>query len=185
MRLLFSFLFFFISISYSFSQQFSVLSWNIANLGKSKFYKNNIEREPYIGSFVFENIEFKIFNFHAVPKKSNPEKEIKFFKEFTKLYGDNLIFLGDFNVANTNSVFNPIYKQGFVDAFPNQKTTLKQKCINNDCLANAYDHIFYQQKKIKLIKAEAILFFTKFKDIKLARKISDHIPVVAVFEFVK
>jgi deoxyribonuclease-1-like protein len=267
MRILFSSLVFLLSITYSFSQQFSVLTWNIANLGKSKsdesiekiasiiqtadivclqevvagyggtqavakivdylnrksniwdysisdptnsstpnlkeryayiwkknkfkikrkfeletIYEKYIEREPFIGSFTFESIEFKIFNFHALPKKSNPEKEIKYFKEYPKLYGDNLIFIGDFNLPNSHSVFNPIYKLNFTDVFENQKTSLKQKCINDNCLANAYDHIFYNSSKMKLIHAEAILFYTDFENLKLARKISDHIPIKATFE---
>ncbi|UYW02393.1 endonuclease/exonuclease/phosphatase family protein [Flavobacterium agricola] len=267
MRLVLSFLCFVVAVSFSFAQQFSVISWNIANLGKSKsettlekiadiiapadiiclqevvagyggaqavakivahlnrknnvwdysisdptlsstphtreryayiwkrnkikikrkfelesIYKNQIEREPYIGSFTIKNSEFKIFSFHAVPKKSTPEKEIKYFKEYSRLYGDQLIFLGDFNVTNTNSVFNPIYKQGFKDAFPNQKTTLKQNCVNNNCLANAYDHVFYPTSKLKVIKAEAIPFYTDFNDLKQARKVSDHLPLYVLFQ---
>lgn len=269
MRILLSILVTLVSITYGFCQQFSVLSWNIANLGKSKteesireiskiisdadiiclqevvagyggsqavakivdelnrksniwdysisdptqsstpnireryayiwkknkfkinrkfeletIFEKNIEREPYIGSFTHENIEFKIFSFHALPKNKAPEKELKYFKEYPKIYGENIIFLGDFNLPNSHSVFNPLYKLNFKDVFVNQKTSLKQKCVANNCLANAYDHIFYPTNTIKLIKAQAILFYTEFDDLKLARKISDHIPILATFEFI-
>jgi len=269
MRIVLSFLFCLLSITYSFSQQFSVLSWNIKNLGKSKtteninkiaeviapadiiclqevvagyggaqavakiveqlnrksniwdyslsnptqsstsnvseryafiwkknkfkikrrfelesIYANYIEREPYIGSFTYKNIEFKIFNFHALPKNKNPEKEIKYFKEYVKIYGTNLMFLGDFNLPNSHSVFNPISKLGFRDVFIDQKTSLKQQCKNNNCLANAFDHIFYNTESFRLIDAKPILFFNEFKDLKQARKISDHIPILAIFELI-
>lgn len=117
-------------------------------------------------------------------QKKFSRKEIKYFKEFTKLYGDRLIFLGDFNLSNTHSVFTPLYRLNFSDAFTNQKTSLKQKCTNEDCLANAYDHIFYQNQQFKLIKSEPILFFEKFKELKLARKLSDHIPILATFQII-
>jgi deoxyribonuclease-1-like protein len=149
-----------------------------------KIYNKYIEREPYIGSFTIDNFEIKIFNYHAITKNSNPEKEIKYFKEFPKLYGNNSIFLGDFNTSNSNTVFNPMFKLGYKDIFINQKTSLKQKCINHNCLANAYDHIFYPSNKIELLHAKAILFYTEFKHFKQARKISDHIPILASFRII-
>lgn len=146
-------------------------------------YKDFIEREPYIGSFTFEGKEFKIFNFHALPKKHNPESEIKYFKNYSRLYGNSLFFVGDFNVVEKNSVFTPILKQGFRHILPGQKTTLKQECKAANCLANGYDYIWYASDIFELVKAEALFFYEDYSSLKLARKLSDHIPIMATFRF--
>lgn len=142
-------------------------------------YQEEIEREPYMATFKFKEIEFTLVNLHALPKKHQPEKEIKYLKFLPELYKDkNLIFLGDFNTSQSNSVFNPLKKQGYIPAFINQKTSLRQKCINNDCLASEYDNIFIQQDLFTIISAKAIFFFENFETIKEAGKISDHIPLL-------
>ena len=71
---------------------------------------------------------------------------------------------------------------GYPPAMTGQKTTLRQKCINGDCLASEFDNFFYNTLRFKCIKAGIVPFFTKFKDIKDAKKISDHLPVY--FQFV-
>lgn len=142
-------------------------------------FKDSIEREPYVATFTHKNKNFTLVNFHALPKKKQPEREIKYFKLFPSHYPkDNIIFLGDFNIPEHHSVFNPLKKAGYKPAFSNQKTTLRQKCINNDCLASNYDNFYYNSKKIELRKTEPIYFFEDFKEIKEARKISDHIPLM-------
>ncbi|UVD80851.1 endonuclease/exonuclease/phosphatase family protein [Myroides albus] len=141
-------------------------------------YKDQIEREPYIATFEYKRKEFMIFNFHALPKKHQPEKEIKYFKFFPTQYTDQrLIFLGDFNTPQSHSVFNPLKKMTYQPVFTDQKTSLRQKCINNDCLASEYDNIFLSKKDFTIESQDTILFYEDFNDIKEARKISDHIPI--------
>lgn len=142
-----------------------------------------IDREPFFADFKYNVKEFTLVNFHAITKKMQPETEIKHFKFLPDLYPTkNLIFLGDFNCPETHSVFNPLKKMGYKSAFQNQKTSLRQKCYNNDCLASEFDNFFYKGEKLKMIKAEVIHFYKKFEDIKLARKLSDHIPIVLIFD---
>lgn len=142
-------------------------------------YKDEIEREPYFATFIHKGKEFTISSMHALPKKHQPETEIKYLKFLPALYPEhNLIFLGDFNLPESHSVFNPLKKQGYISSFEKQKTSLRQKCINGDCLASEYDNILIHPDKVQLVKAKAILFFEDFKDITEARKISDHIPVM-------
>lgn len=142
-------------------------------------YQEEIEREPYMATFQYKDIEFTLVNLHALPKKHQPEKEIKYLKFLPEQYADNnLIFLGDFNTSESNSVFNPLKRQGYTPAFTQQKTSLRQKCINGDCLANEYDNFFLQQTLFTLKSAKAILFFEDFETIKEAGKISDHIPLL-------
>lgn len=146
-------------------------------------FELEIDREPYFADFNYKGKAFTLVNFHAITKKMQPETEIKYFKFLPTLYGTkNLIFLGDFNCPETHSVFNPLKKLGYKSALQSQKTTLRQKCLKGDCLASEFDNFFYKSEKIKLIKAEAIHFYKKYPELKLARKLSDHIPIIMTFE---
>lgn len=145
--------------------------------------KDNIEREPFMATFTSKNQEFTLVSLHALPTKHQPETEIKHLKTFKDTYPDhNLVFLGDFNLPQKHSVFEPLKKQGYRPVFVNQKTSLKQKCINGDCLASEYDNIFLNQEKNIICTLKAIHFYSDFTDIKLAREISDHIPLLVEIE---
>ena len=141
-------------------------------------YQKEIDREPFMGNFIYKGKSITLVSFHAVPKKKNPASEIKYFKFFPNLYPKlNLVFLGDFNCPQSHYVFFPIKKIGFTSVFQNQKTSLRQKCINKDCLASEYDNIFYKLGNIKVLKSGIVPFYKSFNSIKEARKISDHIPI--------
>ncbi len=143
-----------------------------------------IEREPYLCTFTSQGHTFTLVNFHAVPKKMQPETEIKYFKYLPGIYTDlNLIFLGDFNCKPTHSVFVPIQKLGYLPALTQQKTTLKTKCIEQDCLASEYDNIWFNCKSATLKNSGIIHFYKYFTTLKEARKISDHVPVFATLNF--
>ena len=142
-------------------------------------YQDEIEREPYMATFQYKELEFTLVSLHALPKKHQPETEIKYLRYFPEHYPDsNLIFLGDFNLSESHSVFNPLKKQGYTPAFTNQKTSLRQKCIKRDCLASEYDNFFLQPTIFTLKSAKAILFFEDFDSLQEANKISDHIPLM-------
>jgi len=70
---------------------------------------------------------------------------------------------------------------GYKPVFTGQKTSLKENCINDDCLASEYDNMFYDSSKINFIKSGVVLFYKSFASLKTARSISDHIP--AWFQF--
>ncbi len=143
-----------------------------------KKYSTAIDREPYMGRFKVQDAVFTLVNFHAIPKAKQPEKEIKYLKFFPALYSkDNLVFCGDFNLPQSHSVFNPLKKMGFQSALVAQKTSLRQKCIQNDCLASEFDNFFYNSKYIRLHSAGILHFYRVFENLKLARKVSDHVPV--------
>jgi len=170
------------------SERYAFL-WKTARIKKvgttwlDQNYATVIDREPFMGSFEFQGKIFTLVSFHAVPKKKNPETELKYFKFFPKLYPKlNLIFVGDFNCPQSNTVFNPLKKIGFTPILVSQKTSLRQKCNNNDCLASEYDNLFYDNQKIKILQKGIIAFYSNFKSIKEARKISDHVPIWCVME---
>lgn len=149
-------------------------------------FVNEIEREPFLVRFLYKEEEITLVNFHAVPTKKQPETEIKFFKNYVELYPDEcLIFLGDFNLPDSHTVFNPLKKQGYQNAFVGEKTSLKMNCftqLKNDCLSKSYDHFLYSSIAFTLINGGVIHFYEDFEDIKLARRISDHMPIWMEFD---
>ncbi|WP_281232171.1 endonuclease/exonuclease/phosphatase family protein [Flavobacterium gelatinilyticum] len=141
-----------------------------------------IDREPYFATFEVNKKTFTVVNFHAITKSKQPETEIKYFKFLPQEYPDlNLVFAGDFNCPESHTVFNPLKKMGYVSVFQKQKTTLKQKCVAEICLASEFDNIFYDTAKLKVLNFGVIHFYKKFNSLQEARKISDHIPAWTEF----
>lgn len=146
-------------------------------------YSREIEREPYMATFKKDRKEFTIACFHAITKAAKPETEIKYFKFIPPEYPSlNIIFCGDFNCPQYHSVFNPLKSMGYNTALKNQKTTLRDKCYNGDCLASEFDNFIFNSKKVKSIKSETIPFYRKFNSTRDAKSVSDHLPVVFTFE---
>ena len=153
----------------------------IGNSWLEQNFQREIDREPFMSTFDYKGSRFTIASFHAVPKKKNPEKEIKYFKYLPSLYPKlNIIFMGDFNCPQSNTVFNPLKNNGYKSILTNQKTSLRQKCLKQDCLASEYDNMFYYSKKVTVEKAGVENFYTQFVTLKEARKISDHIPIYGI-----
>lgn len=177
-----------ISSSSNTSERYAFI-WNknlVTKLGVAwleNHYVVEIDREPYFMTFLKEGKEFTVVSFHAKPKAKQPETEIKYFKFFPNLYPKlNLIFCGDFNCPQSHTVFNPLKTMGYNPAFVGQKTTLKMKCINNDCLASEYDNFFYNPTKTVFLKSGIIHFYKSFSTIVKARRISDHVPIYLTFK---
>lgn len=147
-------------------------------------YVSEIDREPYMIDFCYSGKQFTLVSFHAIPKKQQPESEIKYFRFLPGRYPEkNLIFLGDFNVPQSHNVFNPLKKFGYRPVLENQKTTMKMECVGEKCLASEYDNIFYNSNTIQLLNSGVVLIYKNFPDMKAVRRISDHLPVWAEFEF--
>lgn len=156
----------------------------VRKAGLDQNYVHEIDREPYMMDFSYQGKTFTLVSFHAIPKKKQPETEIKYFKFLPGHYPDkNLIFLGDFNVPQSHTVFNPLKKIGYKPVFTDQKTTMKMKCGGEECLASEYDNIFYNSNKLHLVNCGVVLIYKNFPDMKAVRRISDHIPVWAEFDF--
>ncbi|MFV5686440.1 endonuclease/exonuclease/phosphatase family protein [Flavobacterium sp. GB2R13] len=157
----------------------------LKKIGKAwleKKYHLEIDREPYFCTFQYENKQFTVANFHAITKNKQPETEIKYFKFLPEEYPTlNLIFTGDFNCPQSHTVFNPLRKMGYQSILVNQKTSLKQECKNDKCLASEFDNMYFKTSKINTINSGVIAFYKNFNSLKQARIISDHIPIW--FEF--
>jgi deoxyribonuclease-1-like protein len=160
-------------------------SRKVQKLGEAwleKDYNLLIDREPYFARFKAGKKTFTLSSFHARPKSKQPEMEIKYFKFLPDLYpNDVLIFCGDFNLPQSHTVFNPLRKMGYTSALVKQKTSLKQRCVNDNCLASEYDNFYYPEDKLKVSDTGIIHFYTDFPELKEARKISDHVPVYLEF----
>jgi deoxyribonuclease-1-like protein len=145
-------------------------------------YHLEIDREPYFATFEIKEKTITIASFHAITKSKQPETEIKYFKFLPQEYPNlNLLFTGDFNCPQSHSVFLPLKKMNYAPILENQKTSLKTKCKEENCLASEYDNMFYKTSSIHYIKSDVILFYKKFISLKEARKISDHIPIWVEF----
>lgn len=149
-----------------------------------KKFSSEIEREPYIAVFGSGKNMFTIATIHATTKKKNPEKEIKHLQYLPGLYRTpNWIFCGDFNLPQSHSVFNTLKSKGYAPALIGQKTTLRQKCINGDCLASEYDNFFLSRASFRIVRSGIIPFYKAFSNVKDAGAISDHVPIFIVVSF--
>jgi endonuclease/exonuclease/phosphatase family metal-dependent hydrolase len=146
-------------------------------------YNMEIEREPYFITFKVGEKIFTLVTFHAIPKSKQPETEVKYLKFFPAEYpGLKLIFCGDFNLPQSHSVFNPLKSMGYMPVLQGQKTSLRDRCLADGCLANELDNIFLKDSEFELIDKGVIHFYKSFSSLDEARKISDHIPVYVKFK---
>jgi deoxyribonuclease-1-like protein len=147
-------------------------------------FEGPISREPFLCTFSAGELEFTLASFHALPKKKQPETEIRYLRYFPGTYSDpNLIFLGDFNCPQSHTVFNPLKALGYKPALIGIKTTLRQECSGGDCMASEYDNIFYPQGKFRMLKSGVLPFYLYYNgDMKAARRLSDHAPVFIELE---
>lgn len=143
---------------------------------------DDIDREPFMATFSTKTSSFTLVSFHAVPKSKQPETEIKWLQQLIVAYPDKqLIFTGDFNCPQSHSVFNSLKNVGYTPILTQQKTSLRHRCINDDCLASEFDNLFYQPQHLQLVQSGVVHFYKKFADVKAASYISDHLPIYAQF----
>lgn len=138
-----------------------------------------IEREPYIGIFEMKNgTFFYAINMHAKTYRNHPEIEISNFKKYPKRFQTkNLIILGDFNLNERHSVWNPLYKMGFKPAIRNIKTSIKRKCKKEQYMYKAVDNIIFNSNSVEKVNSGIIDFVKNCNNLEKARLISDHFPV--------
>lgn len=146
-------------------------------------YALEIEREPFYFSFKYKGTPLLLSVIHAIPRSKQPETELKYLKFIAaERSNQTMIFCGDFNCAESNNVFGPLKTMNFRPALTGQKTTLKSKKSGKEYLASEYDNIFYQAKRLRMVKSGIDPFYLQFPDLPAARKISDHVPVFCELE---
>ena len=145
--------------------------------------QNLVYREPFIARFKVGNRKVLVMNYHARKNDDQPEQEIKHFKDLyrSKYRNERVIIAGDFNLKDKHTVFNPLKAAGFRFAVKDQRTTLKRKCNRKGEFRNhPIDNIFYGPT-LDCTIAAVLNHVSGCFDLKRARGISDHLPVVAGF----
>ena len=71
---------------------------------------------------------------------------------------------------------------GYLPVFTDQKTSLKKSCVEDNCLSNEFDNIWYNINKVETTNPTAILFYKDFNDFNTAREITDHIPLAVTIQ---
>lgn len=126
-----------------------------------------------------------VVNMHLAPTDKHPEEEIKKFYGVRNTYfnNPNQIVVGDFNLSYKK--LNPVF-EGQLKFKHNieGKTSLKLKkpkvLIRKNYLSKDYDNIF-TKGAMNVCQAGIIDFVPMIGDLKVARGISDHLPVIVIF----
>lgn len=148
----------------------------------AKPLEDEINREPFMARFAAGDKSILIANFHAVPSSKNPGKEVELLDQLDRSYNkDNLVVLGDFNLAEKSEYFNNLKNRGFSPVLRGQKTSLKRSCPagKDEYLAQEYDNIFYEVEDLSSSKSGIIDFVKTCQNLDRVRDISDHLPVWA------
>lgn len=141
-------------------------------------YRSSIKREPFLSRFAVNGKSITVVSFHALPKTKNPEVEIKYLQFFPKKYPlHRLLFCGDFNLPQTHTVFNTLKSLNYLPALLGQKTSLRQQCLDDDCLASEYDNFYVNQTHLNVLESGVLHFYRLFDNLKAAKKVSDHLPI--------
>jgi len=144
---------------------------------------SKIVREPYVGTFIVGDDEFKIVNFHAVPESRDPEIEINIIADIDTMTEIPMIFLGDFNHAQYNVGFDAIKSYGYAPSLIGKKTSLRTRVKDGEYFSKEFDNFFYDIDYFRIRESYVIDFTKEFNDLSLARNISDHCPIIIKIEF--
>ena len=147
-----------------------------------KTLQDKLNREPFKAVFVFKKNEYYLFNLHLVPTDKNPAVEAVFLASLGETYkGKRIIFMGDLNLSQSDPGFDGV-KKWSNPTLIGKKTSLKMKeGESGERLNMEYDN-FFVSTNITVKKSDVINFFSEFKDLKLARKISDHCPIYCIIK---
>jgi deoxyribonuclease-1-like protein len=148
---------------------------------------DTIDREPHEVSITIEGMPLKVYNFHAVPTKKNPIRELQTLAAslvFERV--KNGFLVGDFNLSKV-TVEGELGSKGWT-AHIHGKTSLKQKLgRKGEYLLYQYDHIL-SKGSIKVTRSRVIDFVAERyspitdESLRSARLVSDHLPVSVQFQ---
>ena len=150
--------------------------------GLEKTLQDKINREPFRAVFVFKKNEYYLFNLHLVPTDKNPAAEAAHLASLGETYkGKRIIFMGDLNLSQASPGFDGV-KKWAKPTLIGKKTSLKMKEGEaGEKLNMEYDN-FFISSNIILKSSDVINFFSEFKELKTARKVSDHCPIYCIIK---
>lgn len=148
-------------------------------------FEKLFDREPFVAHFITKsNAKFTFVNFHAVPTKKKPAKEVnKLSLIHRHLIRRNVIIAGDFNLPITSNAYNAILSEGYLNCLPKGvKTSLRRKPVNRDYYKSEYDNILFETNAFNIKRnCQRHDLVKSLNSLTKARKISDHVPVVGKF----
>ncbi len=150
--------------------------------GLEKTLQDKLNREPFRAVFVFKKNEYYLFNLHLVPTDKNPAVEAAHLASLGETYKDKrIIFMGDLNLSQASPGFDGV-KKWAKPTLIGKKTSLKMKEGEaGEKLNMEYDN-FFISSNIILKSSDVINFFSEFKELKTARKVSDHCPIYCIIK---
>lgn len=148
--------------------------------GLEQTLSDKINREPFRAVFTFKSNDYYLFNLHLVPTDKNPAAEAVQLASLGETYkGKRIIFMGDLNLSQSDAGFEPVKKWG-KPTLIGKKTSLKMKEGEGGQRLNMEYDNFFITPNLKTKGSDVINFFDEFKDLKEARKISDHCPIYLI-----
>ncbi len=139
---------------------------------------DTVFREPYLARFEFNGDSILIASFHARRGADRPEEEVPLLARLIDRYPkETLIFVGDFNLNDSHPAFDRMKQKGYKPAFKNQPTSLRQTCTDRYFSGNL-DHIFLPPS-IRLLRSGIVDTVGECANLKMARALSDHVPLWA------
>lgn len=163
-------------------------SSKLTRIGSPRLYSevsNICVREPFIIQFRHKSYEtlFHVVNFHSRVYSEHPEQEVRSLSVIEKhLNSEVVLICGDFNMDEDNPVWELFYRQGFETAVEDSPTTLKRKCSGGEYLNHSIDNIYFDSDHISRTKGYVFDYVQSCENIPIARRVSDHLPVVLFFE---
>jgi endonuclease/exonuclease/phosphatase family metal-dependent hydrolase len=147
-----------------------------------KTLQDKINREPFKAVFVFKGNEYYLFNEHLVPTDKNPAAEAVHLATLGETYkGKRIIFMGDLNLSQSDKGFDAA-KKWSKPTLIGKKTSLKMKEGESGQRLNMEYDNFFISSNIILKSSDVINFFSEFKELKMARKVSDHCPIYCIIK---
>ena len=150
-------------------------------LGKGTLLKpleRKVLQEPFVLKIRWNNEDVNLYNYHARSYEKNPVKEIQHLLTYIAQQQTPYLLLGSFNTLLNNEVFTN-NRTNFEPVITTQKTLLRNYCRYNSYKHLAIDNIFYPTSNFTLISSGVLDYVGECENLKLALRISNHIPVVA------
>jgi deoxyribonuclease-1-like protein len=149
-----------------------------------KGFENTLTREPLLAGFEMGEASFVVMNFHACSLADRPEEEVMQLGAYlASLPESPWLIGGDFNLAATHPAFTAWTEAGLQAVLKKEKTTLKQNGakMEEDVTHRQADNLFFQKKLFQIRKQGVINVVEIVGTLEAARRLSDHLPVYAVF----
>ncbi|HIP49143.1 MAG TPA: hypothetical protein EYG92_09295 [Lutibacter sp.] len=151
-------------------------------LGKGTLLKplqRKVLQEPFVLKIEWNSEIVSLYNYHAKSYDKHPEKEIAVVLDYLKKTNTPFVLFGSFNTTENNEVFGILDTTTHKPVVSKKKTLLKNYCYSKTYKHLAVDNIYYTSPNFTLLSSGVLDYVGACENLKLAHRISNHIPVVA------